>query len=320
MRTTELRACTLVAALLAPFTAHAQSDPERAVARDLFREGDALQRSGYAADALEHFKRAQALVAAPTNLVRIAECEAAIGHLVRAAEIYREAIRFVLPPKPPAAFSIAQDQAKVEIADVEARTPRLTLAVGPADAPNLAIAIDDRSINVATLGEPTPIDPGRHKIVVSATGYATARRTITLAERDTKKFSIALGAGDVADDTSSTSSTPIAAYVAFGVGGVGVVLGSIFGVLALNDHSTLESACKNGTCPASSASDISALHTNGWISNVGLALGVVGVGVGTVLLLTSNGSRSESADGAARTPHVTGWIGAGAAGIGGTFQ
>src|SRR5258708_31663881 len=73
------------------------SDTERAGARELFKQGDQLQRAGHFAEALDKFQRAQQVFAAPTNLLRIAECDAALGRLVESTEPFRAALPSPLP-------------------------------------------------------------------------------------------------------------------------------------------------------------------------------------------------------------------------------
>src|SRR6516165_4974217 len=96
---------TLCAATAAAAPAFAQvTDAERAAARQLFKEGDDLQRDGKFPEALDKFQRAQQVFAAPTNLLRIAECQAALGRLVESAESYRAVVRSPLPAGSPPAF------------------------------------------------------------------------------------------------------------------------------------------------------------------------------------------------------------------------
>ncbi len=105
------------------------------------------------------------------------------------------------------------------------------------------------------------------------------------------------------------------------MGGVGLVIGSVFGILALGTKSTLDSHCVNKTCPASEQSDIDSLSTKSTVSTVGFGVGIVGVAVGAILL-----GVSHSHEGAAAAklepprPRVSPWIGLGSAGLGGTFQ
>src|ERR1700722_20334140 len=83
------------------------TESERSAARQLFKEGDQLQRAGKFVEALDRFERAQQVFSAPTNMLRIAECDAALGHLVQSAEAYRALVRTPLPSGSPAAFQSA---------------------------------------------------------------------------------------------------------------------------------------------------------------------------------------------------------------------
>jgi hypothetical protein len=177
------------------FEARAQlTDAERAAARDLFKQGDELQRAGKFVEALDKFQRAEQVVQAPTNVLRIAECQAAIGHLVEAAESYRTAIRWPLPPGSPSAFQSAVDQAKGELSQVEPRVPRIVVQVTPSGVPSEQLRVDGTTMPGALIGEPIPLDPGDHKIQVSAPGYSSPEQTITLKERETKNVAVALSA------------------------------------------------------------------------------------------------------------------------------
>jgi hypothetical protein len=313
-----LRTCSVIvgaALALHPSAAFAQSDAERAAARDLFHEGDDLQRVGRYADALERFDRAQKLVAAPTNLVRIAECDVAIGRLVEGAEAYRSAIRMPLGADASVALSRAQDQARSELVKVEPRVPRATLVVSPANVAALEVRVDGEPLNTAALGESLPLNPGSHKFVISAAGHATATRVVSLDEGDAKRITVAL---HEETEGHEESGEPTAAYASFGVGGAGLLAGSIFGVLALGDKSHLSSACNaNDVCPSSSQRDISGLSRNAWISNVGFGVAIVGASIGTILLLTRSASDTAPS---VTSAHVEPWIGLGTAGLAGAFR
>ncbi len=168
------------------------SDAERAAARDLFKQGDELQRAGKFADALDKFQRAQQAFAAPTNVLRIAECQTQLGKLVEATESYRSVVRWQLPPGAPPAFQSAIDQARGELAQVEPRVPKLLVQVTPANVQNESLVIDGTAVPAALVGEPIPLDPGDHKVTVTATGYASPEQTVTLKERETKTLNVAL--------------------------------------------------------------------------------------------------------------------------------
>jgi hypothetical protein len=189
-----LTALALTSALAAaPSLAHAQvSDAQRAVARQLFQEGNDLQTAGKYAAALDKFQKAQDAFSAPTNLVRIAECQVSLGRLVEGAETYRTVIRTPLPPGSPPAFAQSIDQAKTELAQVDPRVPKLTVQVVPKDVAGLRLQLDGQVVTAALVGEALPLDPGTHKIAVFASGYVANEQTVTIAERDTKTLTFRL--------------------------------------------------------------------------------------------------------------------------------
>ena len=168
-------------------TAGAQvTDAERAAARDLFTKGDAAQRAGNYAEALDDFSRAQQIFSAPTNLLRIAECQALVGKLVESTETYKTILRTPLPAGSPPAFQAAIDQAKGELPQVEPRVPKVTITVDPKNVQNAQMQIDGVNVSGALIGEPMQLDPGPHKVLVFAPGYVSSEQTVTLKEKDAK--------------------------------------------------------------------------------------------------------------------------------------
>jgi hypothetical protein len=185
------RRWAVVASILAaalPFSAAAQaqvSDAERAAARQLFKEGDELQRGGKFVEALDKFRRAETVYSAPTNVLRIAECQAALGQLVESAESYRTALRMPMPPGSPQAFQAAVDQAKGELAQVEPRVPKLIVQLAPGTTADAQLQIDGQSVSTALVGEPIPLDPGTHRVRVFAQGFASSEQDAVLKEHET---------------------------------------------------------------------------------------------------------------------------------------
>ncbi len=170
------------------------SDADRKAARDLFFQGVDLQNAGKFAEALDKFQRAQAVVNAPTNLLHIAECQAAETKLVEAAETYRAVGRFNLGPNPPAPFVAAQSQAAAELAQLEPRIPELTIDVAPPNIPTVQVTIDDQPIPTALVGVSRPVNPGPHKIAAQAPGYSREEKTVDVKERSKQKMTLELKA------------------------------------------------------------------------------------------------------------------------------
>jgi hypothetical protein len=85
-------------------------------------------------------------------------------------------------------------------------------------------------------------------------------------------------------------------YVALGVGGAGLAVGSVTGFLALRRRSDLDLVCTGGVCPRSAESELAAYNALGYASGISFAVGVAGTVMGVVRLLsTSDSGPSENA-------------------------
>jgi hypothetical protein len=107
----------------------------------------------------------------------------------------------------------------------------------------------------------------------------------------------------------------VPAYIVMGLGVAALAAGSIYGGLALGVKSTLDSACPDKRCAPSSQTNIDTLHADAIVSTVGIAAGLVGIGVGAVLFATAHPSSPQSGQ-----LQVTPWVGLGAGGVSGRFQ
>jgi hypothetical protein len=171
------------------------SDADRAAARELFVAGVGAQQAGRFAEALDKFERAQSVFQAPTHLLHIAECEAALGKLVESAETYRTLARTQLPQGAPNAFVVAQQQGGAELMQVEPRIPAFRLVVKPDNVPNVQVLLDGQAMSAALVGVQRPADPGTHTITVTAPGYARADQSFALKEREQRDVVVTLQPG-----------------------------------------------------------------------------------------------------------------------------
>lgn len=83
------------------------------------------------------------------------------------------------------------------------------------------------------------------------------------------------------------------AYIAGGVGAAGAVTFGVFGAMNRSKYNSLESDCPGGVCPTDRSDDIDAGKRYQTIANVGLVVGVVGLGTGTVLYLLSDDDKGR---------------------------
>ncbi len=291
--------------------ARAQSDADRATARSLGQEGQQAFEAKDYATAEDRFRRADKMVHAPTLVLGLARALTAEGKFVEAQESYNRIIREGLPAGAPDVFKRALDEAKKEVDAVAAKVGAVTITVkaaGGADIPDPQVVLDEHPINSASLGVRRAIDPGPHVLRATADGYKPGEIRFSMTEGGSadepltldKDLSAApVAAAPVTTPAPAAATTPdlsasespskarkIAPWVAFGVGGAGLVLGGITGILAMGKHSTLAGECKPNCTTTTAQSDLSSYHTIGAISDVGFILAGVGGAVGAILLVT----------------------------------
>jgi hypothetical protein len=346
------------ASLIAAPSANAQSDDDRATARALGVEGQqALDNKSYAT-AEDRFRRADKLVHAPTLELGLARALAAEAKYVEAQETYNRMIREGLAPGAPEVFKRALEDAKKEVEAVSPKLGTVLITVKTANGQDVTdpkVNLDDRTINAASLGIKRAIDPGPHSLRVTADGFkpvelrfavlegGSATQAVTM-EKDATAVAAATPvptaapaanpatpppAGQPASTPSSSDTgapkKSVLPIVAFSVGGAGLLLGTITGIVALGDHSSIAKNCPTtSTCPSTESSAISGYHTMGAISDVGFILAGIGGAVGAILLLTQpkdsgEGSPAPSAPPPAAGLHLYPVVGLGSAGVSGTF-
>ena len=299
------------------------------MARALGEEGAAaLDRRDWAT-ALDRFSKADKLFHAPTLAYGHARALAGTGKLVAALEAFNRLAREPVSATAPAAFRDAIASAK---RDAEALEPRIpTLVIELVGATQATVTIDGETVPSAALGLPRPVDPGDHVVRAEAPGFATTTEKVTSREREGKSVKLTMTRIATAPVTSTTAPPPpptapatstaapapgprasnTPAYVALGVGAVGVAVGVVGSVLFIGKKSSLDSACTDGKCPATAQSDHDAYKTYGLVSTIGLGVGVVGLGAGAALLLLSP-APTDSA-------RIVPVVGPGTAGIRGSF-
>jgi hypothetical protein len=337
MRPIDRGLCALVLALVtvSASPALAQSEPEnRATARALAEAGhDALEAKDYKKSE-DLFRRADALFHAPTISLGLARAQAGEGRFVESFESYSRIIREANTSTP--VFADALEDAKKEVALVEGRRSRAVISVSGPDAPQ--VTVDDVPVKNEVLGVALFVNPGAHTLKATAPGYHPASRAFTVAEGGTENVPLMMDRAPeeaVIPPPLVPTATPIGgltpvptvppeersqpnhvpSYVAFGVGGAGLVLGAVTGVLAIGKHSTLATECPGGTCATgTSQSDLSSYHTLGALSTVGFIVGGVGVAAGAVLWFVVPSTTVH-----ASTASVSPYVGPASAGVVGTF-
>lgn len=359
MRGTVLKARSLTAAACLAASllgisgqAWAQGDEQRAGARTLATEGAQAFNEGRFKDAVDLFSKAESLVHAPPHLLFMARAHAKLGQYVKAREAYLKIIKEQLAPNAPQAFRDAQAAADEERKQVEPHIGKLLVKVeGAEGAKDLSVAIDGQPFPVVLLGVPQPMDPGDHTVTATATGFKAAPASVSLKDAGSGSVVVRMevdnsapapvaapAAGGAAPISAAPSQAPasdggasqgngmrIGSYVGFGVGAVGLALGTVFVLKSSSNRKSADSAaaelaqkCGN-LCDADSpeAKNVADLDDKArsakTLGIVGYVVGGLGVATGVTLFVLS--SKKDDAKAAFVAPYV----GFGAAGVRGAF-
>jgi len=214
-------------ALLLALTARSVADP--GTAEQAFQRGRELMKAHRYPEACAAFEQSQRLDPQLGTLFNLANCEVEIDKLASAWKIYRELAKS--DPNPDRKALSSELAAKLE-----PRLPRLVVVV-PAMPAQLAVAIDAADSS-AQVGTPTPVDVGRHTIVVTAPGFASHSDTIVVKEGELTRLSVTLTPLD------ANAAAPRARYgkIAIAGGGALMAAGFVVGAIAVSDWHAAQKA------------------------------------------------------------------------------
>lgn len=311
-----MRSRALLALALALWSAPALAEDDKDKARALAQEaGDLLEAKRYD-DALDRARKAEALYHAPIHLLMIGEAQEALGHLAEAMATYERLAAEPLPSSAPLLFRKAQDSARARLRELGGRTPSLLVRVSGALPSQVTAKLDGQPLDVAS-GVALRLDPGAHKVEISAEGRAPFTRTITLPEKGgvvvlEAPLAPRAEAGEAPQKAPAAKGSILPGVVTLGAGGALLLVGAVTGGISLSRTGALKDRCPDNRCSPSDQPDIDAARSMATTSNVTFTLGGLAAAAGAVLLLWRPGGAPSSAQ-------VRPWIGAGSAGVAGSF-
>ena len=352
-RTPTLSLLLALGLALSPVHAFAQTDEQRAAARDLATDGaDAFDQGRYE-DAIDRFNRAEALVHATPHLLYLARAHAKLRQYVKSREAYMKIINEPVAANAPGALRDAHSAALGEISIVESKIGRLTVRVeGKEQAKDLVVQVNGAAIPSVLVGAPQPVDPGEHQVDAIATGFRAEAQSVAVAEGEQKQIVLKLVADPTAvspaaaDTPPEPAATPppsgppvdqpppesggssgmrVGSYVAFGVGAVGLGLGTVFLLQSSSKRSEADDLCTlpDGACDRRLQPEIDQLDSDAdsaaTIGVAGLVLGGVGIATGVTLFVLSSGGGSRTGDARPKGVRVAPLIGPRTLGVAGVF-
>ncbi len=306
----------------------AATQAQKSDAQKRFDRGRELAQANRNADALVEFKASYEIVASPNTHFSMARTLANLG---QRAEAYTEFGKTLIEAQAaaPKDKRYLQTAEACETEQRELRTKLAFLAIVVDHGDAATVKIGERELDRRAIAGLVPVSPGPVIVTVSNGGAEVARQALTLGAGDQK--TITFDAQPKTPDVVPvvTDSTPqeqpvvsvdtspgglrTAAYVAGGVGIVGLATFAIFGALEKSKYNDLQDACHGGPCPPERSDDISAGRSRQTIANVGLGVGLAGAVAGAVLFVVSAPSKTS----ASTTASIV--VSPGFVGVGGTL-
>ena len=315
-----------VAAAQAPDAAKGAAAPgggdaagSKVTAEDLYQQGLALASEGKWAEAAAKFEESNRLDRAPGTTINLADCYEHLGKLASAWTLFVEAATIFGQKSTP------DPRAQTARTRAEALFPklsRLTIEVPAAvrATPGLVVKRDGQEVGAGQMGTAIAVDPGEHVVEATAPGRVRWSAKVNV-EGEAKKVSVAVPELSEASGDAGSGGWPWQKKVALGAAGVGaagMVVGAVFGGMALGNHDELAKRCAPGeprVCDAEGVKIAADQKTVATVSTVGFAAGGALLAAGVVLWLVAPAAEKE---GGAKTGRGGGvWVAPSVGGVNG---
>jgi hypothetical protein len=315
----------LTAGLLAAAAGDARAEPSEgtsATAELLFQEARKLMDAKRYGEACPKLAASHKLAPAVGTLLNLADCYERGGQIASAWVRFHEAIALAQRLGRPDREKTAKERAdKLE--------PRLIKLTVSGRESGLEVKLDGNVLEPTVVGTPVPIDPGKHTVDASAKGKKPFTTTIDATERtraliieisvleadpDAKGGTTDPVRGDPhpPDENKSDGSTQrIIGIVGMGLGGAGVILGSVFGLRTSSKWSETKQHCTGLDCDRTGVELAAQAKNAGTVSTISFIAGGVFLAGGAVLFFTAPSGPKKNA--------VTVGLGLGSVTMGGSF-
>jgi hypothetical protein len=309
----------LLAVLLTaePLFAQPADESTRTAARALGMAGvEAYQANDFAL-ATDKLEKAYVILRVPSLGLWSGRALVKVGKLVEAADRFLEVTSLQVPTGEYAVQKQAQADAAKELEALRPRIPLLKVAIEGASPAECTVTIDGQPVSSAMLGEGRLVNPGAH-IVEGRRGGEVVRAEVTASEGERPTATLTFGAATAAppSKTEPAPAAPVAApppvadaapeassaqrawgWVALGAGGVGIVLGSVTGAIALAKKGEIDDskACRDNRCLPIEKDLVNSYNAMNSVASVGFIAGGALGALGVVLLLTAPSETSAQA-------------------------
>jgi hypothetical protein len=276
--------------LLLAAPARAQSASDKAAAEALFHEGRKLFDAGNYPAACAKLAESERLDPAPGTLLNLAGCYEKNGQTASAWATFKEAAS----ASHQKGRTDWEELARTRAAALEPNLSRLTITVLAPSTDGLQVLRDGAVVGQAELGTAIPVDPGTHVIDATAPKRTAFHQSVDVAGSggsqtvSVPELAVDAGAGSAgggeSGGTSPGSTQRLVGLVVTGAGVVGIGIGAVFGVIAMNkENSALNGNCTGDRCNQQGVQLGQDAHSAATASTIAFGVGAAAVAGGLAL-------------------------------------
>jgi hypothetical protein len=259
---------------------------DKAGAQALFDQAKELLARGNAVEACPKLEESQRLDPTSGTLINLADCYERQGRISTAWTTFLQAAATAKAAGYLEREQVARDRASALVL----RLPKIVIKVVATDIDGLDVKRDGVLVGRPQWGTPMPVDPGQHRIFVSAPSRRTWETVVTLPNvADTTTVVVpALDPLPGAPSTGGLGTPRVMALVAGGVGVAGLVAGAAFGFVSKFKHDEADGSCTGSRCRDQAGVDLrNEAVQAGNLSTAGFIVGAAGLIAGATLWLTA---------------------------------
>jgi hypothetical protein len=277
-----------------------------AAATDYYERGVTAFDSGNASEALEQFTRSNDIVSSPNSRMMMGRALIKLGRLSEAYEELLESIKLSGGPSTPLKkYRQTAETAQRELSELNEKLAFVTTTVGA------KVRIQGQAISISRTGEPIPVMPGIVVVEVTFDDGKPAIQQLNLKPGEHSEIELKPPAqtASVASQAVMPTAPPVKSNengtpgvsprtLGYVVGMVGIVgLGAFvgFGLVGASSVGNPKDGCMAQLCTETALNHQGTKSLFQGIGYSGLAIGVIGVGTGTWLILGSRSSDTPTA-------------------------
>ncbi len=226
----------------------AEDKVKKKQAGKIYKAASKLFKAEKWAEAIEKYQEADGVWPGAAPKWKIAQATDKLGDNTKTLAAYQA----FLDSSPSEKYADRVVVAKKRVAEIEATMPaKLTVTITPADAKNLSVSVDGGKL----VGNAIELKAGEHTVIITADGFQPKTEVLMLKGNETRDLQLALLPVAVVPPPPPPPEQPkpepmeppeersnIPAYVTLGIAGAGVVLGTVFGVMALGAKGDFDDA------------------------------------------------------------------------------